>query len=152
AARWYLEPVDYLAMRFTGRPAATHASMVAAWLTDNRRLDHLDYDDELVRRAGVDRDKLPPLVPTASAVGTLQPPVADDLGLLAEVSGVAGVPDQHAAAGGSGALGDGEAHMALSTTSWISLPLPGKRTDVRHGMAAVPGLGGGYLLANNHDT
>ena len=46
AARWYLEPVDYLAMRFTGEAAATHASMTAAWLTDNRRLDVLDYDDE----------------------------------------------------------------------------------------------------------
>ena len=36
AARWYLEPVDYLTMRFTGVAAATHASMIAAWLTDNR--------------------------------------------------------------------------------------------------------------------
>ena len=44
AARWYLEPVDYLTMRFTGRAAATHASMSAAWLTDNRRLDRLEYD------------------------------------------------------------------------------------------------------------
>ena len=52
AARWYLEPVDYLAMRFTGVPAATHASMTAAWLTDNRHLDLLAYDDDLVRRAG----------------------------------------------------------------------------------------------------
>ena len=40
AARWYLEPVDYLSMRFTGRAAATLASMSGAWLTDNRRLDH----------------------------------------------------------------------------------------------------------------
>ena len=62
AARWYLEPVDYLAMRFTGIPAATHASMTAAWLTDNRNLDVLAYDADLVRRAGVDGDKLPPLV------------------------------------------------------------------------------------------
>ena len=44
AARWYLEPVDYLTMRFTGRAAATHASMSGAWLTDNRRLDRLEYD------------------------------------------------------------------------------------------------------------
>ena len=51
AARWYLEPVDYLTMRFTGRAAATHASMSAAWLTDNRRLDRLEYDPVLVRRA-----------------------------------------------------------------------------------------------------
>ena len=42
--------------------------------------------------------------------------------------------------------------MALSTTSWISLPLTEKKTDVLHGMASVPGLFGEYVLANNHDT
>ncbi len=152
AARWYLEPVDYVAMRFTGVPAATHASMTAAWLTDNRRLDHLAYDADLVERAGVDRDKLPPLVPTGSVIGPVRDDVAADLGLPPGVQVVAGVPDLHAAAIGSGALGEGQAHMALSTTSWISLPVPRKRTDVSHGMASIPGLDGGYLLANNHDT
>ena len=152
AARWYLEPVDYLAMRFTGVPAATHASMTAAWLTDNRHLDVLAYDDDLVRRAGVDGDKLPPLVPTGSVIGPVRDDVARDLGLPAGVQVVAGVPDLHAAAIGSGAIGAGEAHMALSTTSWISLPVPRKKTDVLHGMASIPGFDGGYLLANNHDT
>lgn len=152
AARWYLEPVDYLAMRFTGVAAATHASMTAAWLTDNRRLDRLAYDDDLVRRAGIDGTKLPPLVATGSVIGPVRDEVADDLGLPRGVQVVAGVPDLHAAAIGSGALGDGEAHMALSTTSWISLPVPRKKTDVLHGMATIPGIDGGYLLANNHDT
>ena len=152
AARWYLEPVDYLAMRFTGVAAATHASMTAAWLTDNRRLDLLAYDDDLVRRAGVDAAKLPPLLPTGSIIGPVRDEVADDLGLPRGVQVVAGVPDLHAAAIGSGALGEGQAHMALSTTSWISLPIARKKTDVLHGMATIPGLGGDYLLANNHDT
>ncbi len=152
AARWYLEPIDYLAMRFTGVPAATHASMTASWLTDNRRLDHLAYDDDLVRRSGVDGDKLPPLVATGSVIGPIRDDVAADLGLRPGVRVVAGVPDLHAAAIGSGAIGEGEAHMALSTTSWISLPVPRKKTDVIHGMASIPGFDGGYLLANNHDT
>jgi xylulokinase len=152
AARWYLEPVDYLAMRFTGVPAATHASMTAAWLTDNRRLDLLAYDDDLVRRAGIDGSKLPPLVATGSVIGPVRDDVAEDLGLPPGVQVVAGVPDLHAAAIGSGALGPGEAHMALSSTSWISLPVPRKKTDILHGMASIPGLDRGYLLANNHDT
>jgi xylulokinase len=152
AARWYLEPVDYLAMRFTGVPAATHASMTAAWLTDNRRLDLMAYDDELVGRSGIDGAKLPPLVPTASVIGPVREDVATELGLPAGVQVVAGVPDLHAAAVGSGSLGADQAHMAISTTSWISLPIDRKRTDVRHGMATIPGLDGGYLLANNHDT
>ena len=73
AARWYLEPVDYLTMRFTGRAAATHASMSGAWLTDNRHLDRLEYDARLVRMAGLDAGKLPPLVETGSLVGTGPP-------------------------------------------------------------------------------
>jgi xylulokinase len=152
AARWYLEPVDYLAMRLTGVPAATHASMTAAWLTDNRRLDLMAYDDELVRRVGIDAGKLPPLVPTGAVIGPVRDDVAADLGLPGGVQVVAGVPDLHAAAVGSGSLGEDQAHMAISTTSWISLPVDRKRTDVRHGMATIPGLEGGYLLANNHDT
>ena len=46
--RWYLEPVDYLTMRLTGRASATHASMIGAWLTDNRHLDRLSYDPRLL--------------------------------------------------------------------------------------------------------
>jgi xylulokinase len=152
AARWYLEPVDYLSMRFTGIAAASHASMTAWWLTDNRRLDHLAYDDELVDLAGIDASKLPPLVPTGSVVGPVRDDIAADLGLPRGVQVVTGVPDLHAAIIGSGAVGLGEAHMALSTTSWISLPVADKKTDVLHGMASVPGPFGEYVLANNHDT
>ena len=75
-ARWLLEPVDYLTMRFTGVPAATLASMTGAWLTDNRSLATLAYDDVLVRAAGVDGSRLPPLVATGSVVGPVLPEVA----------------------------------------------------------------------------
>ena len=55
SARWFLEPVDYLTMRFTGRASASPASMLAAWLTDNRRLDLPPaYDERLVRMAQID--------------------------------------------------------------------------------------------------
>ena len=81
AARWYMEPVDYLTMRFTGRAVATHASMSGAWLTDNRRLDRLFYDSALIRRAGLDASKLPLLVETGSVVGVVLPELAAELGI-----------------------------------------------------------------------
>ncbi|HLI75250.1 MAG TPA: FGGY-family carbohydrate kinase [Acidimicrobiales bacterium] len=153
AARWYLEPVDYLSMRFTGRAAASHASMTAAWLTDNRRPELLAYDPTLVRAAGVPVDKLPPLVATNSVVGTLLPEVAAALGLSPSVEVVAGTPDLHSAAAGSGAVGDYECHMVISTTSWISCPVPMKKTDAVHQIASVPGISPGrYLVADNHET
>jgi xylulokinase len=155
AARWYLEPVDYLSMRFTGVAAATHASMTAAWLTDNRNLDVLAYDPVLVGMAGVDATKLPPLRPTGSIVGTVLPDVAADLGLSDGVQVISGTPDLHSAACGAGTVLDYETHLAVSTSAWIGLPVPFKKTDIGHQVASVPGLGrsgGSYLVANNHET
>jgi xylulokinase len=153
AARWMLEPVDYLTMRLTGEATASHASMVAAWLTDNRDLDRLEYDEKLVALSGVDPTKLPPLRPICSVVGRVQADVAARLGLPHDVQVVTATPDLHSATCGSGAVADFETHMAISTTSWISAPVPFKKTDVVHSIASIPGVTPGrYLIANNHDT
>jgi xylulokinase len=153
AARWYLEPVDYLSMRFTGRAAATPASMAGAWLTDNRRPDALTYDAALVRASGVPADKLPPLSTTASILGTVLTTVATDLGLADGVLVLAGTPDLHSASVGSGAVLAFQPHVAISTTSWISCPMPKKKTDVIRQMATVPGiLPGLRLVANNQES
>jgi xylulokinase len=153
AARWYLEPVDYVSMRFTGQAIATSASMTGAWLTDNRHLDRLTYDDTLLSLAGVDAAKLPLLRPTASVIGTVRDDVADAIGLPHGVQVVAGTPDLHSASVGAGTVLDFQTHMALSTTSWISCPVPFKKTDVVRQIASVPGAGPeGYLIADNHET
>jgi xylulokinase len=152
-ARWLLEPVDYLTMRFTGVPAATFASMTGAWLTDNRDLGRLAYDDVLVRAAGVDASLLPPLVPTGSVVGPVQAGVAEQLGIPATAVAVTGLPDLHSAAVGAGAVGLGQPHVSIGTTAWISAPVPRKKTDVLRQQASVPGLdNASYLLVNNQES
>jgi xylulokinase len=153
AARWYLEPVDYLSMRFTGRAAATLPSMSAAWLTDNRRPSHLEYDSMLLHMAGLTADKLPPLVPAGSVVGGLDPAVARELGLGVDVRVVPGAPDIHTSTLGTGAVRDGLAHTSIGTTSWISLPVARKKTDAVHSIATIPGLRADeYLVANNQEA
>ena len=152
-ARWYLEPVDFLTMRLTGKVAATAASMTAAWLTDNRAPGALEYDAELVGLAGVPPGKLPPLLPAGSVVGTIRPEVALAMGVSDEARVVTGLPDLHTAVMGSGATRTGEVHLCLSTTSWISAPLARKKTDVLHSVATVPGIAPGeYFIADNHET
>ena len=155
-AQWYLEPVDYLTMRFTGIPAASHMSMTAAWLTDNRRLDVLAYDPKLVRLSGVAAAKLPRLVASGSVVGPVQRSVAAELGIAPSAQVVTGLPDLHGSTIGSGFVGPYETHLSIGTTAWIGCPLPGKKTDVIRQLAAVPGLGrlGGapYLLGNNQES
>jgi len=153
AARWYLEPVDYLSMRFTGVAAASHASMTGAWLTDNRHLDRLEYDPVLVKMSGVDASKLPPLRPTGSVIGTVTDDVAAAMGLPAGVVVVTGTPDLHSGACGAGAVIDYETHLAISTSAWIGAPVPFKKTSILNQIASVPGLRPDrYLIANNHET
>lgn len=152
-ARWYLEPVDYLTMRFTGVAAASPMSMTAAWLTDNRDLSRLGYDATLVRMAGVNPDRLPPLVRGGSVVGTVLPEVAELIGIPASAQVVTGAPDLHNAAVASGCVATYQPHVSLGTSAWISCPVPDKKTDVVRQMASVPGIGDGrYLLANNQDN
>ena len=148
-----LEPVDFIGLRLTGRVAATPASMTAAWLTDNRPDAALGYHPALVRLAGRDAAKLPPLVATGTTLGTVRADVAADLGLPEGVPVVCGAPDLHTAAMGAGAVADFAGHIAISTTAWVSAPVPFKKTDIFHQMTSIPGLrAGSYLIANNHET
>lgn len=148
-----IEPVDFIGARLTGRVAATPASMVLSWLTDNRPGAPAGYDPALLALADRDPAKLPPLQPTGSVLGPLTAAAATELGLPPGVPVVAGVPDLHTAYLGSGALADYEGHIAISTTAWVSAAVPFKKTDVLHQMASIPGVRpGSYLIANNHET
>lgn len=151
--RWFMEPVDYLTMRLCGVASATHASRLAMWLTDNRHLDELGYDAGLLGLVGLGADKLPPLVRTGSNLGPVTSDVAAQLGLGNNVSVFAALPDLHAAAYGAGATTMNAAHIALSTTSWISCPVAKKKTDILHSIASVPGLThGSYQIIDNQET
>jgi xylulokinase len=151
--RWFMEPVDYLTMRFSGVASATHASRLALWMTDNRTLAHYGYDAELLASVGLTSDRLPPLVPIGSVIGNVSAEVATQLGLSPDTQVVTGLPDLHAAAVGSGGTELYATHLALSTTSWISCPVPKKKTDIAHSIAAVPGLtNDSYLVINNQET
>ncbi|MGA2969964.1 MAG: FGGY-family carbohydrate kinase [Acidimicrobiales bacterium] len=151
--RWFMEPVDYLTMRFTGVASATHASRFAMWMTDTRQLSHYEYDAALLGAVGLTSERLPPLLPFGEVVGTITHDVAANLGLSKDTVVITGVPDFHAAALGSGATELFATHLALSTSSWISCPFPKKKTDVLHSIASVPGLtNDSYLVINNQET
>ena len=148
-----LEPLDYLGMRFTGRRAASQASMILSWLTDNRPSAKHGYVSALVRRSGRDASRLPEILPTGSVLGVVQPIVAAELGLPEGIPVVAGVPDLHTGYLGSGAVAPYAGHLTISTSAWIGCEVPFKRTDVFHQVASVPGVhAGSYLVANNHET
>ena len=80
AAHAFLEPCDYLNARLTGRQCASYDSIVAHWLTDNRDLSKVHYDQQLLGFCGLREDQFPSLVPSASVIGeinaTTETPIA----------------------------------------------------------------------------
>jgi xylulokinase len=153
AAHVFLEPVDWLTHRLTGRFAASFDSIVAHWVTDNRRIDDVRYDDRLLSMAGLERAKLPELVPSATIVGTLRPEAAAALGLDVGLPVATGTGDIHSAAVGSGAVADFAGHLYIGTSSWISCHVPFKKTDALRNVASIPSaLPGKYLVADEHET
>ena len=153
AAALFLEPGDYLNLRLTGRAVAAYDTIVGHWVTDNRDLANVHYDDQLVEWIGVDRSKLPELVPTDSVVGPLLPQVAAELGLPETVQVIASTGDTASAGIGSGAVRDLEAHLYIGTSSWLSCHVPFKKTDIFSNITSLPsGIPGRYWVATEQDT
>lgn len=136
----YLEPVDYLAARLTGVVAATQGSMFASQLVDNRTLAATGYDPDLVAMAGIDVERLPPLVPVGSVLGTVQPDVAAATGLPADAVVVAGMTDSCAQALATGASIPGRVGIAIGTTGVVLSDAPHLAIDLDHEVLAMPGL------------
>ena len=149
----FLEPVDYLNLRLTGRASASFDSIAAHWVTDNRSIGAVDYDARLLEWTGLDRGRLPDLVPPGTVIGGVGAAAADDLGIPAGVPVVTGSGDVHSAVFGSGAVDDFEAHLYIGTSSWISGHVPFKKTAPTSNVASIPAaLAGRYLIADEHET
>ena len=149
----FLEPVDWLNVRLTGSFSASFDSIAAHWVTDNRRIDAVSYDDTLLSMAGLERVKLPDLVPSATVMGTLTASAAEALGVPAGLPVATGTGDVHSAAVGSGAVADYDGHLYIGTSSWISCHLPFKKTDAIRNVASIPAaIPGRYLVADEHET
>jgi len=148
----FLEPVDYIGLRLTGHFAASFNSITLYWLTDNRDIARVFYDDALVKLSTIERAKLPDLKPANDILGPLRAGIAQDWGLREDVQVVMGSPDVHSAAIGSGAVRDYEPHLYIGTSSWLTCHVPFKKTDLFHNLAALPsGIPGRYLLTDEQE-
>ena len=149
----FLEPKDYLNFFLSGRKCASHDSITVHWLTDNRDIHRIRYSETLIKKSGIDRNKLPELIPTNSILGKIRPELAREWGLSTEVSIIAGTPDLHSAAVGSGGVKDFTPHLYIGTSAWIVCHVPFKKTDLFHNMASIPsGIPGRYMLVNEQQT
>jgi xylulokinase len=93
-----------------------------------------DWERVLFKVAGVDLKKLPPLVRSVDEVGELSEQAAKELDLPMSVKVYGGCDDTQSAAIGSGANGEGEAHIYLGTSAWAGIST---RRNLKHNHGAV---------------
>ncbi len=149
----FLEPKDYMNLRLTGKFAASYDSIMLHWVTDIRDINNVYYNEGLIKKMGIDAEKLPPLMKAVDILGIVKPEVAQELGIREDTQVVVGSPDLQSAIVGSGAVRDFEGHIYIGTSSWTTCHVPFKKTDISHNMAAVPSsIPGKYFVANEQES
>ena len=150
----FLEPTDYINLRLTGKFAATQNTVMPMIMVDNRRLNAQDYDPWLLKTSGIEREKLPDLLPIDGIVGTVTASVADELGLSPDTAVICGVNDNSSSAVGVGSIADNEPAAVMGTSGYLASHVSFKKTDLNTSIASMPsGIPDRYLfigeLVNN---
>jgi len=141
----YLEVMDLVNLRLTGRAAATQSTMFASQLCDNRTVGVTRYDPELLRLSGVDADRLPELLGADDVVGTVGVELAESLGLPPGVEVRTGINDTQAGAFATGALrtgagphGEHRAGVMVGTTAVLIDTAPVHAVDLEREVLTMP--------------
>jgi len=143
----FLEPVDYLTSRLTGRISASQHTALTMMLTSNRRWGDSQYCEPLLRMSGLDREKLPELLPSDGVVGPITAAVAEELGLSTATQVICGMFDNQAAIAGAGIVDTSQGLLLISTTLSFNGYVNAKKTDIITSIAAIPScLPGRYML------
>lgn len=142
-----VEPSDYVTARLTGVCATNPCTVFAQLLTDNRDLGAVDYHDDLLRISGLDREKLPDLVPIGSALGPIRKEIAEEIGLSSETRVFTGVNDTHAAAIGTGVYRPGHGALNIGTTCQVLAFVRDMQTDLENWILSMPSpVAGQYMV------
>ncbi len=149
----FLEPIDWLTSRFTGKQVASYHSITLHWLTNNRNLHQVSYHEPFLKQTGISRSKLPDLIPAGSIVGKITDSISKAWNLHPDTQVITASSDLMSAAVGSGAVRDGEPHVYIGTSGWLVCHLKDKKIDIASGMATLPSaMPGVYLLANEQEN
>ena len=145
---FFLEPVDYLTARLSGRATANQCSAFMQMLADNRKVPSVGWHPDLVAASGIDGEKLPECVAAGSVVGTVTREVTDRLGLPPTTQVLSGINDTQAGAVAAGVGHGDHGGLAVGTTAVIVAGARRKKVDPFRSMFTMPSpLGTGHLLS-----
>ena len=115
--KYFLDVNGFLKFKATGKKVAEWSGACSYAFNLKKK----DWERIFFKFAGIDNSKLPPLVRSVDNVGGLTEEAAKDMGLEVGLPVYGGCDDTQSAAIGSGAIGEGEAHIYLGTAAWVGV-------------------------------
>jgi xylulokinase len=115
AARWALQPKDWLRLRLTDIAATEPSDSTGTLLADH----YGNWDDILIDALGIARQLLPPVIGSAQESGHLTKAAAQALDLPPGIPIAGGAGDTLAAAFGSGLYADRAAQLSIGSSAQI---------------------------------
>lgn len=134
--RWWFDVKDFLIFRLTGRATATRDSAGATMLFDNRP-GRYQWSTSLCRRYGVDPSHLPEIIESHRPVGALLGGPAEALGLKEGIPVFGGGGDASMMGIGAGAVREGDTHIYMGTSGWVSQVTSRRKLDLEHKIASI---------------
>lgn len=132
--RYFLDATGYLVGRATSRLVIDHTGAGGTGILDHRRRE---WSRLFARVLGLELKRMPPVLSSIEVVGGLREDAAEEMGLPPSTPVIAGMADIPAAATGSGALNNGDAHINIGTSSWLCLSVRKRINLGKNGVAAV---------------
>jgi len=143
AARWYLQPRDYLYLNLTGEPATDFTLASRTMLLD---LTRRTWWDEGCAFVGVSPEVFPPMYPSAAAPRRVTREAAGRLGIPADIPVALGAGDRPCEVLGAGA-GGGRVMLSTGTTTNVSAAVRGRPAALDPGvMCSLHAVEGMMLL------
>jgi len=144
----FLEPISYINFKLTNRLVSSYDIMITHWITDNRNISNIKYDEKLIKITGIDKEKLPELSKPYEIIGKLSHESASELGLSENIPVIAGGGDIQTSLIGAGCVEDYETLVYIGTSSWVTSHVSFKKTDIFHNIASLPSaLPNKYFIA-----
>ena len=109
-------PKDYINYILTGVHSCDYSDASGMLLLD---VEHKYWSKEMLEICGVNESQMPRLFESYDCIGTVDPEIAERLGIPGTVKVVAGAGDNAAAAVGTGVVGEGGCNISLGTSGTV---------------------------------
>lgn len=140
----WLDVKDFLVSKACGNFVMSEDSAFATLLYDTRKGKN-EFSKELCKMMGVHFEHLPKICKGTDRVGTITQKAAEELGLMQGTPVFSGGGDASLIGVGSGAVLEGETHIYMGTSGWVSTVVKKQLLDINNMIASIIGANPNYF-------